>query len=322
MKTRVAFKWANVYNENMENYIVAVLGDCDLYVDEIADNSIAVLDKKYLEGKVYRAVSCDNARYYHKFYEGLRNGKKYKFKSPTKIDYDEFFDALIMSGKENILYLANSTFFDDDYYLAKKASADSMLKFPKSQILVLNSKGIGMQTGIWALKACENRFTLSCAEEYVRLKSEIENDCLFTIVYDCDEFAKNALLPSQSIIGGSLVGVKPVITVDSEGKCALFRRCKSERTAVTTILRYAKENGAYKNSFYVYSADSIRNELFAIAMIQDAFPGSRIRVGKAGQSAGATFAPGALFIGFSAKRVQSKTKKKKGRVYNDRISVE
>lgn len=306
----------------MENYIVAVLGDCDLYVDEIADNSIAVLDKKYLDGKVYRAVSCDNARFYHKFYEGLRNGKTYNFKSPTKIDYDEFFDSLIMSGKENILYLANSTFFDDDYALAKKASADSMVKFPKSQILVLNSKGIGMQTGIWALKACENRFTLSCAEEFVRLKAEIENDCLFTIIYDCDEFAKNNLLPASSIMGGSLVGIKPVLTIDTLGKCALFKKCKSERTAITNVLKYAKENNVDKNSFYVYSADSVRNELFAISIIQNAFPGCRIRVGKAGPSAGATFAPGALFIGFSAKRVESKTQKKLERVYNDRIFVD
>lgn len=305
----------------MENYIVAVLGDCDLYVDEIADNSIAVLDKKYLDGKVYRAVSCDNARFYHRFYEGLRNGKQYKFKSPTKIDYDEFFDALIMSGKDKILYLANSTFFDDDYNLAKKASADSMVKFPKSQILVLNSKGIGMQTGIWALRACENRFSLSVEEEFVKLMEEIDNDCLFAVVYDTDQFAKNEVLPSSSITGGSLVGVKPVITIDFDGKCALFKKCKSERTAISTIVRYAKENDANKNSFYVYSADSVRNELFAISILQEAFPGCRIRVGKAGPSAGATFAPGALFIGFNAKRVQGKPKKQ-AKVYEDTFEVE
>ena len=306
----------------MENYIVAVLGDCDLYVDEIADNSIAVLDKKYLDGKVYRAVSCDNARLYHRFYEGLRNGKAYKFKTPTKIDYDEFFDALIMSGKDKILYLANSPFFDEDYALAKKASADSMVKFPKSQILVLNSEGIGMQTGIWALKACENRFILSVEEEFVRLKEEILSDCLFTVVYDSDGFAKNEILPNLSAMGGTMVGVKPVLTIDSEGKAVLYKRCKSERNAVATIIRYAKENNVDKNSFYVYSADSVRNELFAIAMLQEDFPGCRIRVGKAGPSAGATFAPGALFIGFKAKRVENKTKKVKTKVYNDKFLVE
>jgi hypothetical protein len=85
---------------------------------------------------------------------------------------------------------------------------------------------------------------------------------------------------------------------------------------------YAEKIGADKASFYVYCADNTRNELFAIKMIQEKFPGCSVRVGKAGMTNGLLYAPNALFIGFRGTRPTYEQKQKTPKIYDDRFLSE
>ena len=303
----------------MENYCVATLSNADLFEDEISLYGVKILPIKYLDGKVYREESPNSAYLYHKFYEKLRNGNQPKLKTPQKKDYDEFFDNLIMSGYKRILYLATSSAISSDYATAKKSAIESMIKFRKSQIYVVDTLSTAMQKGILAITASKMKEEKSVEETFVEISQIAKNQCLFTVVYDFENISRSKNVKGGSVNGGTLVGIKPVLSINDNGELVLYKRCRGEKNAIANILSYAEKCGADKSSFYVYCADNTRNELFTIKMLQEKFPGCSIRVGKAGMINGLLYSPNAVFVGFSGKRLAYTPTKPNSKIYDDRF---
>ena len=299
----------------MRNYIVATDSSADLTKDEIVENHIAVLPVRYLDGKVFKEESVEQGPAYKRFFDNLRDGKKARFSTPDQNDYGEFFDALIESGKKNIVYVASSSKLDPDFKKAKKAAAESMIKFRSSTILILDSLSLGPAKGMIALKLAGLSGSISVSEALVKGRELVRNTTSFAIIYDLGLISSQENSPVFS--AGLNIGVKPVLTLTDKGSLQIFRRAKSEKTAVMAVLKYAAEKQADKTSFFIYSADNTRNELYAIKMLQEKFHGAYVKVGDAGMRNGAYFAPNAIFIGFCAPRVKATPPKPQIKTYKD-----
>jgi DegV family protein with EDD domain len=297
----------------MRNFIVATDSSADLTIDEASENSIAVLRIKYLDGKVFKEESVEQNPAYKRFFDKLRNGNRARFITPSQNDYGEFFDALITSGKKNIIYVATSSKIGSDCKLAKKAAAESMVKFRSATILVLDSLSVGPAKAVIALRLAALSPYISVAEALVKGKEIVKNTTSFAIVYDLGLIAAQEYSPVMKV--GLNIGVKPVLTLSDKGTLQIFKRAKSEKTAVMAVLKYAAEKQADKSSFFIYGADNTRNKLFAIKMLQEKFGGASVKVGDAGMRNGAYFAPNAIFIGFTSPRVKATPSKPQIKTY-------
>ncbi len=301
----------------MEKFCIAISSSADLYADERAYNSIFTAPIKYLDGKVFKIDSVDNPPAYRRFYDKLRDGKSFRLRFPTKNDLGEFFDNLIEQGHSSIIYIATSSMLSLDYDNAKKAAMESMIKYRKSEIYVLDSMCVGPQKGVVALKAASYRFSMNAAEAFITLKDEICSLCSFAIIYDYSFITRSGLVSENAVKGGEQLGIKPVLTITSTGELTVYKKAKSEKNAIMSVIKYAEEHATDKTTFFVYSADNTRNELFAIKLLQEKFPGCSIKTGKAGMTNGILFAPNAIFIGFYAPRIRPETTKKPLKIYAD-----
>ena len=301
----------------MENFCVALSSSGDLFASERADNSIFTVPIKYLDGKVFKTDSIDNPSVYHRFYEKARDGKQFKLKFPTKDEFSEFFDNLIEQGHSHILYVATSSKLSSDYDNARKGALETMVKYRNSEVFVLDSLSIGPQKGFIALLAASYRFSMNVSEAYLTMQEKVSTICSFAIIYDSSFIAKSGLVSANALKGGEQIGIKPVLTVNTNGEITVFKKAKSEKNAIMSIIKYAEENALDKSTFFVYTADNTRNELFVIKTLQEKFPGCSIKTGNAGMTNGLVFAPNAIFIGFYAKRIQPLTSTKPVKIYED-----
>lgn len=301
----------------MEKFCVAVSSSADLYLDERINNSIFTIPIKYLDGKVFKADCTDSTTSYRRFYDKLRNGRVFRLRFPTKEDFGEFFDDLIEQGHSSIIYVATSSVLSSDYDNAKKAAMESMIKYRKSEIYVLDSLCVGSQKGIIAMKAASYRFSMNAAEAFITLKGEVEKLCSFAVIYDSSFITRSGLVSENALKGGEQLGIKPVLTVTSTGELTVYKKAKSEKNAIMSVIKYAEEHATDKTTFFVYTADNTRNELFAIRLLQEKFPGCSIKTGHAGMTNGILFAPNAIFIGFYAPRIRPETAKKPLKIYAD-----
>lgn len=306
-----------LYNNDMEKFCVAVSSSADLYTDERLNNSIFTIPVKYLDGKVFKADNTDNPPVYRRFYDKLRNGRTFKLRFPQKQDFGEFFDELIEQGHSSIIYVATSSVLSSDYDNAKKAAMESMIKYRKSEIYVLDSLCVGPQKGVVALRAASYRTTMNAAEAFITLKEEVSRLCTFAVIYDYSFIARSGLVSENALKGGEQLGIKPVLTVTSTGELTVYKKAKSEKNAIMSVIKYAEEHATDKTTFFVYTADNTRNELFAIRMLQEKFPGCSIKTGCAGMTNGILFAPNAIFISFYAPRIRPETTKKPLKIYAD-----
>ncbi len=301
----------------MEKFCVAVSASADLYTDERLNNSIFTIPVKHLDGKVFKTDCIDNPTVYRRFYDKLRNGKPFRLRLPSKDEFGEFFDDLIEKGHSSIIYVATSTVLSSDYENAKKAAMESMIKYRKSEIYVLDSTCVGPHKGIIALKAASYRFSMNAAEAYVKLKEEVGSLCSFAVIYDYSFVTRSGLVSENSLKGGEQLGIKPVLTLTSTGELTVYKKAKSEKNAIMSVIKYAEQHATDKTNFFVYTADNTRNELFAIRMLQEKFPGCSIKTGCAGMTNGILFAPNAIFIGFYAPRIRPETTQKPLKIYAD-----
>ena len=313
----LAIFYGIIYNNVMEKFCVAVSSSADLYLEERLNNSIFTAPIKYLDGKVFKVDSIDNPAVYRRFYDKLRDGRAFKLRFPSKEDFGEFFDNLIEQGHSSIIYVATSSVLSSDYDNAKKAAMESMIKYRKSEIYVLDSLCVGPQKGVIALKAASYRFSMNAAEAFITLKDEVSSLCSFAVIYDHSFVTRSGLVSENAIRGGEQLGIKPVLTVTSTGELTVYKKAKSEKNAIMSVIKYAEEYATDKTNFFVYSADNTRNELFAIRMLQEKFPGCSIKTGNAGMTNGILFAPNAIFIGFYAPRIRPETTKKPLKIYAD-----
>ncbi len=317
MQKIIAIFFRFPYNESMENFCVAVSSSADLFEDELQNNEIQTLSFRYFDSRTYREESVARTPAFKRFYERLREGEDCSLRFPDQKEYEDFFDALVESGKTKIVYLASSQNLRDDYRKAQNAATLCMVKFKKSEIYVVDTQTAGPQKGILALRAANMRATFSAAEAAVLLAEQCKRAVTFAIAYDTAYLVKEGLLPASALRGGDRLGVKPVLTFDAEGNLSLFRRCTSEKNAIASVLRYAEQVGADKTSFFVYNADNVRNELFWISQLQQKFPGCIVKTGSLGMTNARIFGPNALMIGFDGVRVPVAKKKKPIHLYED-----
>ena len=192
-----------------------------------------------------------------------------------------------------------------------------MVKYRNSEIYVLDSLSIGPQKGFIALLASSYRFSMNVAEAYLTVKEKVCSVCSFAIIYDSSFIAKSGVVSESLLKGGEQIGIKPVLALTEGGELTVYKKAKSEKNAVMSVIRYAEDYATDKSTFFVYTADNTRNELFVIKTLQEKFPGCSIKTGSIGMTNGLIFAPNAIFIGFYAPRIPSKPQNKPLKIYED-----
>ncbi|MBQ7918240.1 MAG: DegV family protein [Clostridia bacterium] len=192
------------------------------------------------------------------FYKEMRAGEMVSTAALNTNDYLNYFEPVLASG-EDILYVHFSSNLSCTFNSMNEAIATLKEKYPDRKIKTFDTKNICLGAGIQAIEACKLHNNGASDEEVVEfLKTFSEKTAVYFYVESLKYLRRGGRVSAASAVMGTLLNIKPILTITSEGKLEKLTTVKGNKKAIEYL--YDKFNKEYLNDdkyeLYVLDADN------------------------------------------------------------------
>lgn len=180
---------------------------------------------------------------YKEFYNMLRGGVLPKTCAINSEEYKKYFLPYLEEGKD-ILYVHFSKAMSGTFNAMNIAIEELKEQFPERTIYTIDTKGITI---------CSYNIVREIGDMYLQGKSiseiikwsETEVDKFATYFYadNLDFFKLSGRVGNFSAIMGTIFGVHPILTMNSEGKMMSVNKCKGKNKTLQKLVDYVLELG-------------------------------------------------------------------------------
>lgn len=180
---------------------------------------------------------------YQEFYNMLREGVLPKTCAINSEEYKKYFQPFLEKGND-ILYVHFSKAMSGTFNAMNIAIEELKEQYPDRTIYTIDTKGITI---------CSYNIVREIGDMYLQGKSieeiikwsETEVDKFATYFYadNLDFFKLSGRVGNFSAIMGTLFGVHPILTMNSEGKMMSVNKCKGKNKTLNKLVDYVCELG-------------------------------------------------------------------------------
>ncbi len=208
------------------------------------------------------------------FFAQMRDGAVPKTSALNEYDYTEYFEPILARG-EDIYYITFSHQMSGTFNAMKAAIAQLKEKYPDREIRFKDSKNISLGSGFityyGALKYKEGA-TMDEMDAY--LDDLVEHTGTYFVVNDLTYLYRGGRVSGVSKVVGNLLGIKPILHFNEEGKILNIEKAKGFKKALSSLLGYIKNTGSEleKYKIFIMHADCIEEGKNFEEMIRAAFP--------------------------------------------------
>jgi len=192
---------------------------------------------------------------YKGFYEKLREGAEASTATRPPKDIQDFFEGIIKNNKD-ILYICFSSQLSSHYELAEIAREEALKNYPNARIEIIDSLGIAMGAGLLVYHAVKLQEEGKSFDEIAGfVKSNRMRSLHFFSVDSLKYLQHTGRLSAVTATIGSILDLKPILTLTQKGKIVAFDKVKGRKKVVKYLADLAAEN---------YVDDDLCKELLVI----------------------------------------------------------
>ena len=177
-------------------------------------------------------------------------------------------------------------------------------KYPEREIRYKDSKlislGSGCITYYGALKYKEGA-TMDELDAY--LDDLIAHTATYFVVDDLTYLHRGGRISGSSKVFGNLLGIKPILYINEEGKIINIDKKKGKKLALSALLNYMKEKGSELDKYkvFVLQADCEAETEHFVANLKEQFGDLDVVVSPVGPVIGSHCGPGTIGLIFHCK---------------------
>ncbi|WP_274361539.1 DegV family protein [Paenibacillus thermotolerans] len=175
------------------------------------------------------------------FFEKLAAAKEMPTTSqPSPVDFLEKYKKLLEEPDTAIISIHLSSAFSGTYQSAVLAKS---LLGTESNIHIVDSKTASLGVGILAMAAAEAAQSGASAEQILQLiETTKQQTRLYFLVDTLEYLHKNGRIGKASAVFGSLLNIKPILSIDDEGTIYPVDRVRGSRKAMNRIVELLKND--------------------------------------------------------------------------------
>mgnify|MGYP006364325565 CR=1 FL=1 len=216
-----------------------------------------------LNGEVYDDLSADlNPKEY---YQKMRQGAAPKTAQINVETAREYFEKLLAQG-EDVLHISFSSALSGTTPSIIKL-AEELNQNHENKLVIIDSLNAAMGEGLLVLYAHELIKSGKSIEEIAQeLNEKKKKVCSFFTVEQLKYLVRGGRLGKLSGIVGSILNIKPVLTVDENGKLVSFKKVISRKKSIAELAHICEERIETGSKIFICHADceSEANELKAM----------------------------------------------------------
>ncbi len=277
--------------------------NCELWHTTIKELGLNLIRMPYiLDGEEYFYDMGENTDF-ENFFGRMRAGATPTTAALNEYAYMEYFEPILARG-EDIYYITFSHQMSGTFNAMKNVIAQLKEKYPEREIRFKDSKlislGSGFVTYYGALKYKEGA-TMDELDAY--LDDVIAHTATYFVVDDLTYLHRGGRVTGIAKVMGNLLGIKPILYFNEEGKILNINKVKGFKKALATLLGYMKDKGSELNKYkvFVLHADCPKEAEYFVETMKNTFGELDVTVQPVGPVIGAHCGPGTIGLIFHGK---------------------
>ena len=213
--------------------------DCDITPEIAARYGYKLISMPYtIEGQqVFPYVDFDKFEY-HEFYDRLRKGVIPTTSAVSPVEYINYFEPEFKAGRD-ILYVHFSAAMTATFNSMRLALEELAEKYPERKLYQIDTKGITLGSYSICLSIGElYKNGASIEEIQAWADREIDKTAFYFYADDLKFFGKSGRVSGFAAFFGNIIGLKPIIFIDTDGKMKTKDKCRGRKQALQTLLQY------------------------------------------------------------------------------------
>ena len=232
--------------------------DCEMSYKDAEELGIQIIKMPYILKGEEQYYDFGKETDIDAFYKDMRAGEVVSTAALNTNDYINYFEPVFAAG-EDILYVHFSSNLSCTFNSMNEAVNMLKEKYPERKFTSFDTKNICLGAGIQVIEACKLHNAGASDEEVVEfLKTFSEKIGIYFFVENLKYLRRGGRISAASAVMGTLLNIKPILTVTGEGKLEKLTTVKGNKKAIDFL--YEKFNKEYLNDdkydIYVLDADN------------------------------------------------------------------
>lgn len=227
----------------MREYVLVSDSTCDLPIDVIKELGVKILPFSYSIGdEVFGYYLDERDGDISSFYDRLRAGDMPITAQVNVQTYADLYESIIKEGKD-ILYLAFSSGLSGSYQTSRLAIDMVQEDYPDAKIISVDSLSASIGEGIFlyevAMQKKEGMDIDTLAKWIEEKRLDVRH---WFMVEDLFHLSRGGRLSAVGAVVGSALKIKPILSVDEEGKLIVKSKTRGVGKALDYIMSKVKED--------------------------------------------------------------------------------
>ena len=238
---------------------------------------------------------------FRKFYGAVRRGIIPKTMALNPSEYVEILEPYFKKG-EDVLYVSFSHAMSGTFEHLQTALETLYPKYPQRKCTVFDTKSICIGAGMQMDYAAVLKNNGASDEEILEKLAKFTNRvAVYFVVDDLMHLKRGGRLSGFSAFAGTLLKIKPVLTLDKKGSLAVLNKISGKKKAILSLAEHVKkELTGTEYPVYVMDADSPTDGDFLAEKVKELRPDAKIVRQTIGPVIGAHCGPGTFGVAFVA----------------------
>jgi DegV family protein with EDD domain len=218
--------------------------DCDFTLEHVKEWGVTLISMPYeMKGKEIKPYIDFETFDFHKYYDTLRKGTIPTTSALNPEDYIRYFEPEFKAGND-IFYIHFSAAMSATFNSMRLALEELKEKYPERKFYQLDTKGITLE-GYQVAKAAVNLLRSGkTPEEVIKWgEKEVDKYACYFFADDLKFFGKSGRVSGIAAFMGGIIGIRPILTMNAEGKMVPVGKVKGRRNAVMKLADYVCELG-------------------------------------------------------------------------------
>ena len=274
--------------------------NCELWHTTVKELGLNVIRMPYILGDDEYFYDLGENTDFKAFFDKMRGGATPKTAALNEYAYTEYFEPVLARG-EDIYYITFSHQMSGTFNAMKNVIEQLKEKYPDREIRFKDSKSISMGSGFityYAALQYKNGATMDELDAF--LDGIIDKTGVYFVVDDLTYLHRGGRISGVSKVMGNLLGIKPILHINEEGKIVNLNKVKGMKKALLALLDYMKAEGGDLEQYktYVVHADCVDQAQAFAGMIKERFGDIEVVVQSVGPVIGAHCGPGTIGLIF------------------------
>ena len=287
----------------MSKFTIVVDSSCDLPAEYLHEHGIEILPMPFeLDGKAYPSGYWQEISA-KEYYGAMRNGSIAKTSQVNSWTFATAFTEYAKQGR-GMLFIGLSSGLTGSFKCAEAALREVKELYPDCGVFLVDSLFASSGHGLLTMLAVKKREEgLSVGETAAWLENKKHSCMGFFTVDDLMYLHRGGRLSKLSAVAGSVLGVKPILTVAPDGTLKIKAKVRGRQAALRLMLNQllrCVDSNVVLDTVLVNHTDCLEDAQIFAEMIKKAVKVRNIIIMAMGPIVGAHIGPGAITLLFEA----------------------